>query len=146
MRLNQHTDYALRVLVFLACHAGERVTTRTISAAFDVSHTHLQKVVRSLGELGVVVLHRGRNGGLELQRDPANISVGAVVRALEEGQPLVECFDSTAGLCVIAPACALRGALSAAREAFYAALDDVTIAAIVRGRKAGQLRHLLEPR
>ncbi len=140
MRINQHTDYALRVLVFLACHPGERVTTRVISDAFKLSHAHLQKVVRSLGELGVVELARGRNGGVALARAPEEISVGAVLRALDEDQPIVECFDPATDQCVISPVCALRGAFATAREAFYAALDGVTIAAIVRGRRTAQLR------
>ena len=142
MRVTKHTDYALRVLVFLAARPGERVSTQAVAEAYGISTNHLHKVVRALGELGHVRLFRGASGGVELARDPDEISVGAVVRALDDDASLVECFKSETDLCVISPACSLKGALRDAQEAFYRTLDPTTIGEIVAGRRAARLRSL----
>lgn len=142
MRVNLHTDYALRVLVYMAVRPDERVPTATIATAFGVSLHHLHKVVRALGGLGLVALHRGAGGGVELARSPDEIRIGAVVRALDDDKALVECFQPGSVACVIAPACALKGALKQAQEAFYAELDPLTLAAVVQGKRAARLRSL----
>ena len=144
MRLTAHTDYALRVLVFLAVRRGERVSTGTIAEAYDISLHHLHKVVRSLGELGVVELHRGAGGGVELARAPEEISVGEIVRALDDDDMLVECFRVENDECVISPVCALKGSLRRAEEAFYRQLDPVKLSVVVRGASR-KLRELTSP-
>lgn len=142
MRVNVHTDYALRVLVYMAVRPDERVPTATIAAAYDISVHHLHKVVRALAELDLLTLHRGAGGGVELSADPADVSIGAVVRALDDDTALVECFQPGSVACVIAPACALKGALKQAQEAFYAELDTLSLAQVVRGARGGRLRSL----
>lgn len=142
MRLTVHTDYALRVLIYLAIRPDERVPTASIAEAYQISLHHLHKVVRALGDLGVVKLQRGGGGGVELARSPDDISVGEVVRALDDEDGLVECFRAETDACAISPACALKGALRRAEEAFYAELDAVTLAAIVRGSLRSKLRRL----
>lgn len=146
MRLTRHTDYALRVLVFLAARPGERFSTQSIADAYGISLAHLHKVVRALGELGLVALHRGAGGGVELARDPDDVSVGAVVRALDHEDALVECFRPEDDDCVISPACALKGALRSAQRAFYADLDPLTLGDVVRGQGGARLRALTQPR
>ena len=141
MRITKHTDYALRILLYLAARPKERVTTKAIGDAYDISTSHLQKIVRALGELGVVELFRGVGGGIELKVSPSDISIGSVVRALDDSDSWIECFQPETNTCVVAPSCGLKGALREAQEAFYAALDPVTIGAVVRGRGA-QLRAL----
>ena len=49
MRLTKHSDYALRVLVYVASAEGRQVSTEEVGAAFDISTHHLVKVVGKLG-------------------------------------------------------------------------------------------------
>lgn len=144
MRITKHTDYALRVLLFLAVRPGERVSTQSIADAHGISLNHLHKVVRALGDLGLLALVRGAGGGIELVADPADVTAGSVMRALDDQSALIECFQPDTNACVISPACGLKGALRDAQEAFYASLDGVTLADMVRGRRAGRLRKLAE--
>ncbi len=144
MRITKHTDYALRVLLFLAVRPGERVSTQSIADAHGISLNHLHKVVRALGDLGLLALVRGAGGGIELVVDPADITAGSVMRALDDQGTLIECFQPETDACVISPACGLKGALRDAQEAFYASLDGVTLADLLRGRRASRLRKLAE--
>jgi len=142
MRLTLHTDYALRLLMYLAVRPGERVRLRDIADAYEISHEHLSKIVRRLQLAGWIEAIRGQGGGIRLACDPAQISVGDVTRMLGEADALVECMTSD-NRCRIAPACGLRAALGAALDAFMHVLDGYTLADLTGGECRGALRELL---
>lgn len=133
MRLSTQSDYALRTLMFVASRKDALVTIAEIAERFRISKNHLMKVVHTLARLGLLTTVRGRNGGMRLARPAADIRIGTVVRALEDDTLMVECFRRGGGSCLISPACRLKGALSEALNAFYAALDEHSIADLVEG-------------
>jgi Rrf2 family nitric oxide-sensitive transcriptional repressor len=135
MRLTTFTDYALRVLIYVAAHPQKRATIAETARAFDISEHHLTKVVQHLGREGFLTNLRGRGGGFVLSREPAQINVGAVVRSTEQGEP-AECFDASANRCTVAPACRLKDVLAEAVESFYTTLDHYTLADLVANRRA----------
>ncbi|MFF9620622.1 RrF2 family transcriptional regulator [Streptomyces griseosporeus] len=129
MRLLRSTDLALRFLMRLAVSDAPLPTTREVAADMDVPYTHAAKVVAELQRLGLVDARRGRGGGLALTDRGRTASVGAVVRTFEGDGDVVDCEGATP--CPLNTACRLRGALRRAQEAFYAALDPVTLADLV---------------
>ena len=136
MKLSSFTDYALRVLIYLAARPGRRATIAEIAGSFEISEHHLTKVVHFLGKSGWLANVRGKGGGLELGLAPELIGVGAVVR-LTEGEALpAECFSAEGGHCAITPICKLRDVLGEAVEAFYEALDRYTLADLTHNRQA----------
>ena len=132
MRLTTFSDYAFRVLIYLGSAPQGLATIADIAAAYGISENHLMKVVHQLGRLGYVETVRGKGGGLRLARAPAEINVGEVLRATEDGFAIVECMGEGGSDCRIARACALKGALHAAVEAFLATLDRYTLADLLR--------------
>jgi hypothetical protein len=54
MRLTLHTDYALRVLIFVAIADGKLITISDIAESFDISKQHLMKVVNDHSQKGYV--------------------------------------------------------------------------------------------
>lgn len=131
MRLTAFSDYALRLLVYLGVHERERCTVAGIAGAYGISANHLTKVAQHLAQRGYIETLRGKGGGIRLARAPEDINLGELVRAAEE-QRLVECFDAASSSCRIEPACALRGILGEALEAFFAVLDRHTVADLLR--------------
>jgi Rrf2 family nitric oxide-sensitive transcriptional repressor len=129
MRLLRSTDMALRVLMRLAVAGGSTPTTREVAADMNVPYTHAAKIVAELQHRGLLDTRRGRGGGLSLTEAGRSASVGALVRALEGEGDVAECEGGTP--CPLNSDCRLRGALRRAQEAFYAALDPVTVAEIV---------------
>lgn len=127
MRLTQFTDFGIRALIVLAEREGEVVSASQIAESLGVSVHHMAKVLQALGAAGLVRSQRGKQGGVTLARAPAAIRIGEVVRALEEGQALVECYRSDGGACVLTPGCRLRGMLLAAQNAFLTELDRFTL-------------------
>jgi Rrf2 family transcriptional regulator, nitric oxide-sensitive transcriptional repressor len=128
MRLTAFTDFALRALMRLAAEPDRSFSTNEIAIEFGISRNHLIKVVRDLANGGFVSTQRGAGGGFRLARPPQSITLGEVVRALEQRQALVECFRKDGGDCVLKPRCRLKARLAAAREAFMRELDTTTLA------------------
>lgn len=136
MHLTLHADYSLRVLLYLAAHPEQLVSTQEVSEAYGISKNHLVRVVQALGREGFIEVRPGRAGGICLARAPAEIPLGKVFRATEPDFHLVECFNKEENTCPIAPACGLMGVLHEAREAFLGVLDKYTLADVLqRSRK-----------
>lgn len=127
MNITQHTDYALRVLIYLGACPERRVTIKEVSERFDISRSHLMKVVNRLVTDGFVEGLRGKGGGIRLKQRPAEICVGDVVRRMEPGFDLVDCFQDEAS-CLLSSGCRLKKALRDALDAFLASLDAVSLA------------------
>ncbi|WP_163847227.1 RrF2 family transcriptional regulator [Pseudooceanicola aestuarii] len=136
MRLTKRTNLALRVLMYCAVHDDRLVTKAEIAAICNTSENHLAQVIHHLAQLGFLHTQRGRRGGMTLGRPAEGIRVGAVFRQFEGALPVAECFDQTTNTCPLVAGCRLRRAIARAAEAFYAALDDVTLDALVCGNVA----------
>jgi Rrf2 family nitric oxide-sensitive transcriptional repressor len=128
MRLTFYTDYSLRLLMYAAVRHGELVTIQEVADAYGISKNHLMKVAFQLGRKGYLDTVRGRGGGFCLSRSPERIGLGDVVRMTEEDFTMVECFDPKSNSCAISGPCRLRGVLSKALQAYFAVLDEYTLA------------------
>lgn len=130
MRLTSFTDYGLRMLMRMASAPGRAYSSAELAEEFGLSRNHLAKIMQRLSRGGLIETRRGGGGGAVLARPAGEISLGAIVRLLEEGQPLVECFAADGGACSIDGQCRLKGRLRAAEAAFLAELDRTTLADI----------------
>lgn len=126
MKHTSHADYALRVLMYLRVAPGRRGSVGDIAIAHHVSRNHLEKVVQRLAGAGLVETTRGRGGGVRLVLDPAAITVGQVMRAMETDFAVVECLGP-ARYCRIAGVCGARSVFARALDAYFAVLDDATL-------------------
>lgn len=138
MQITQHTDYAFRVLLYAASNPDRLVNISRIAKDYDISKTHLMKVVPALVKAGCILSVRGANGGLKLADAPEKINVGYVFRQLESMQ-LVECFRDN-NRCYITPACRLSSVFDGAQRAFLHYLDSYTLADLLNHKLIGMLQ------
>lgn len=132
MQLTKHTDYALRVLLYLV--EQPEATISQMAEHYQISRNHLVKVVHALARKGFVATTRGKNGGVKLARAAELIGVGDVVRAMEPHFDVVECFNFKRAHCAALPVCGLKGALNQAAAEFLAVLDKYTLADTLKPR------------
>lgn len=141
MRLTKSTDLALRIAMRLAVLDEETApTTREVAQAIGAPYSHAAKVVTRLQHAGAVEARRGHGGGLTLTAKGRSGSLGLLVRELEGEGDVVGCTDEP--LCPLQAACRLRLALRTAQEAFYAALDPLTVEDLVATPTGALLRSL----
>ena len=142
MQLTRHTDYALRVLMYLTANPGRLVTVAELAKFYDISRNHLVKVVQGLVEHGFLHTTRGKNGGMQLACNSDKISIGKVVRKMENHFNLVECFDSEQDVCTLDGACRLKELLARAAEDFLLNLDNISLADISKPKLRQQIVRL----
>jgi len=127
MQLTTHSDYALRLLIYLMSHPSRKVSTREVAEAYGISLHHLTKVAKSLTKAGWLVAARGGGGGLTLAAHTPKTRIGEIVRYTETSCDVAECFTPTTNTCPIIGVCRLKPVLYRARKAFFDVLDTVTI-------------------
>ena len=139
MRLTSFTDYGLRMLMRMASAPENAYSTAELAEEFDLSRNHLSKIIQRLSRGGFVETRRGSGGGATLTRPPKDIRLGDIVRLLEEGQPLVECFQARKNTCSLDGHCRLKARLRSAEAVFLASLDGSTLADIALPRLPSEL-------
>lgn len=133
MRLTKHTDFSLRVLIYLAnLPEGQRGQVPQICKLFKLSTNHLSKVVHNLATLGYIDSLRGRNGGICLARPANTINIAQVVKDMESSLDLVDCSTPP---CVLSGGCELRGVLDDGLNAFLDALNQYTLEDLSKNKR-----------
>ncbi len=89
MKISTRTEYGVRVLVTLARRGADGpLSLAGIAKAERLPHAYLEQLVGDMRRAGLLTATRGQAGGYQLARDPAQIRLHEVVRALEG--PLLE--------------------------------------------------------
>jgi Rrf2 family cysteine metabolism transcriptional repressor len=105
-----------------------------IAAEEDLPRAYLEQLVISLRDAGLVTSTRGAHGGYELARNPANIRMGEILRALEGPiAPMICATDDPehATICDRSSRCTVNVLWVRVRDAVTGALDGMTLADLV---------------
>lgn len=136
MRLTSMTDYALRLLMYVAQQPDRLCTISEVARVHGLSRAHLMKITHQLAQAGFIETVRGKGGGMRLAAAPEDIALGAVVRNMEGGFVLVECLASGSH-CALTGRCRLTGAIEGALQSFMRHLDQYTLADLLPAADAG---------
>lgn len=124
MQLNKFTDYALRILMYIAQPREMPYTIAEIAEDLHVSKNHLVKIVHFMGQQDWIITTRGKGGGIQLNPQALSSQLGEIVRILQGDHQIVECNTPP---CVLRSKCGLKGILDQALEQFYISLNQYTL-------------------
>ena len=130
MKLSAKTRYGLR-----ACHIlGRAYPDNTVSATalesqIAVSGKYIEQIMRMLSKRNIVSASRGSNGGYYLARSPKEITVGDIVRTLEDDMEIVECVKAD-GKCKCCPSSKVWKKLY---DGINELLDGITLEQMIKG-------------
>lgn len=101
MKLSSKTHYGLMACHIIGCNKGAPVSASTLENKIAVSGKYLEKIMRMLSGRNIISALRGANGGYVLARKPEDITIGEIVRALEDDMILIDCVtkESTCKCC-----------------------------------------------
>jgi len=128
MQLNKFTDYALRILMYIAQPKEVPYTIAELANELQVSENHAMKIVHFMAKQDWLITTRGRGGGIRMNPLTLKISLGQIVHILQQDSQVVECNTPP---CVLRKNCGLKGILDDAVEQFYASLDQYTLSEVV---------------
>jgi len=127
-------------MVQLARHYGTGpVSLAGVAAEEDLPRAYLEQLVVSLREAGLVVSTRGAHGGYELSREPKDITMSEVLRALEGPiAPMICATDDPehATICDRSARCTVNLLWVRVRDAIAGALESMTLADLAPERSA----------
>lgn len=131
MKLSTRGHYGLLAMVELARHYGDGPVSLTeIAQSGELPLPYLEQLFATLRQAGLVSGTRGARGGYRLARDPSQIRVGDVVRALEGPIGPVDCAveGDSADCCSRSTDCATREIWQRVHESILEVLDSTSLA------------------
>ena len=131
LRISKLADYGTVVMVYLAKRSPALCNARDIAL-----HTHLtvptvSKLLKRLTAAGLLSSVRGAAGGYRLQRPATEISVTAIIYALDESRGLTEC-SLQPNECSLRGSCHVQGNWQLISQGIAAALDSVSLDALAQ--------------
>ncbi|HEY1732407.1 MAG TPA: SUF system Fe-S cluster assembly regulator [Terriglobales bacterium] len=128
IRLAKLTDYGLVLMTTLARKGKTSVyNARDLALLTQLPLPTATKVLKLLLQSGLLVSHRGTNGGYSLAKDPAEISLAEVIAAVEGPIALTECSTEITGLCDLEPSCPIKTNQRVISEIVRGALQRVML-------------------
>ena len=138
MRVSTRGDYAARALLSLALHTEEAPTSvREIAERTALPQPYLEQILLALKGAGIVRSKRGVGGGYVLARDPGDIRLSEIVRAVDGpitagdfGEPHTDGACDHEGQCVLLT---IWGAAGSHMRSFLDSFTLADIASMARG-------------
>jgi Rrf2 family protein len=131
LELTRRGDYAVRAALVLARDGAGLTTAASLAAETAIPPSYVPQVMGDLVRAGLAANRRGRHGGYRLARPPAEISLLAIVEAVE-GEGRRRTCVLRGGPCRREGACDVHDAFFSAQEALFGALAAVSLADVTR--------------
>lgn len=134
MRLSRRSEYGLRALVDLVRHGPDSpVPLATLARRNNLPPKFLEQIMASLKQAGIVRTTLGARGGYTVAGDPAEVSIGRVIRLLDGALAPLGCVSLRyyeRCSCPDEATCALRDVMIDVRDNILAILDRESLAAL----------------
>nr|WP_028990878.1 Rrf2 family transcriptional regulator [Thermacetogenium phaeum] len=134
MKLSTKGRYGLRAVLDMALHKSEGpITLNSIAERQGISEGYLEQLMMPLKRAGLVKSVRGAQGGYVLAKEPKDITVGEVIRALEGPIAPVACVsEDYPEECERAEGCVTRLVWAKVRDSIAEVLDSFTLEDLVQ--------------
>jgi Rrf2 family protein len=130
--LTKKTDYALLALSHLAQEEeGRAVRAKEIAEQYDIPVELLAKIMQKLARARMLGSAPGPTGGYCLMRAPHEISIAAVVEAVEGRPAIAQCMKDTQNGCEQLEKCTIRAPLERVNLRVYQLLNRISLAEII---------------
>jgi Rrf2 family protein len=143
VKVTAKADYAVRATLELARVEDGLVKGERIARAQSIPLKFLENILIDLRHAGIVHAQRGAEGGYRLARDPGDVTLGEVIRAVEGPLASVR-GEPPEAVSYEGAAENLQTVWIAVRASLRTVLDDITLAEVVDGRLPQRVRRLTE--
>ena len=143
VKVTAKADYAVRAMLELATVDEGLVKGERIANAQGIPLKFLENILIDLRHAGIVHAQRGAEGGYRLARDPAEVTLGDVIRAVEGPLASVR-GEPPESVSYGGAAENLQTIWVAVRASLRSVLDDITLTEVVEGRLPQRVKRLTE--
>ncbi len=128
LRVTKLADYGIVMLTHFATHLENTFNAKDIAKVVRLPLPVVSKVLKLLARAGLLVSQRGTKGGYNLALPPGQITVSAIIQALEGPIAVTECTDLIRGECGLEKGCPVRTNWHLINQAIQRALEGITLA------------------
>ena len=130
MLITRETDYAVRTVLYLARDRDRTANVTEVAHAMHIPKSFLAKVLQRLVRHHILTSMRGINGGFRLAKKPSEISLLAVMEAIQGPAGINVCaVDSRR--CSLSATCSVHPVWVELRQEFEKRLKRQTIAKLI---------------
>ena len=134
MKLSTKGKYGVRAVFEIACQYGKGpISIKAIAQRQGISFSYLEQILHRLGKAGLIESVRGPAGGYLLARQPAELTIGDIVRALEGPIALSHCLEpgESGDDCSQTDVCVAKMVWAKVGAKIEEALDSITFGDLV---------------
>lgn len=132
MKISTKGRYALRLMLDLAINnTGEYIPIKRIAERQEISEKYLEQIITQISRAGYVRSVRGSQGGYQLANQPAEYTVGMILRLMEGELSPVACLDEP-GSCNRLDRCVTVEVWQEIKDAIENVVDHITLADLVK--------------
>ena len=135
MQLTSTTDYAIRIVCYLAAQS-QMISTSELSQELSVPYSYIPKITKKLKQAGIIKACEGIKGGYQIAKQPENISLRDVISCTEPTMAISRCLEKEGGCSKNYIACCkVHQILLDLQNIYNNRLESVKISDIIRPGK-----------
>ena len=135
MQLTSTTDYAIRIVCYLAAQR-QMISTSELSQELSVPSSYIPKITKKLKQAGIIKACEGIKGGYQIAKQPENISLRDVISCTEPTMAISRCLEKEGGCSKNYIACCkVHQILLDLQNIYNNRLESVKISDIIRPGK-----------
>jgi Rrf2 family cysteine metabolism transcriptional repressor len=139
LKISKKIDYALIAMHYIAFMENDQVVnTKSIAEKYNIPLELLAKILQKLAKKGLVISHNGPKGGYLLAKDPAEISIGEVIQAIEGPIGIAECYHDSENLCSQKAHCNIRTPIGVIQMKIIDLLNGISLEQMHRETLGGE--------
>lgn len=129
LRMTKQADYGIVLMTHLAsAHDRQQVSAPDLGAETRIPLPMVSKILKLLVRAGLLISHRGVKGGYALARPAREISVAALIEALDGPIAFTECIEEAPGSCSQESVCGVKENWQKINAVVRLALESITLA------------------
>lgn len=134
MKISTKGRYGLRAIVAIA-KSENGLSIKNISEMEGISIRYLDKIMASLKISEIVESTRGSKGGYKLKKNPNEISVGDILRSVEDDFSIINCPLTNNSECSNEHMCTTKYVWNRINNGLNEIIDNIYISEIIEGTK-----------
>ena len=136
MNITSKGRYALRVMLDLAENSQDRpISLKTVADRQNISMKYLEGIVGEMKKNGLLESVRGKEGGYRLTESPQKMTVGSILRCVEDNLAPVSCIRQGSVSCEKASLCRTLPMWMELDDITNHYLDNITLNDLLTGEK-----------
>lgn len=135
LRVNKKIEYGVIALLHLSAQPGRVASVREIASACAIPETLLSKIMQSMKAVGIVTSTHGNQGGYQLSRDLAQISLLDINQCLVGPVQVAECLEPGNKDCPVKD-CSLVSPMQVLNQKIIHLFQDTSLEALSKKKRA----------